>query len=159
MSSNSGLRAIAIFEAAKGILVLAAGVGALRLLNGNAEVFARRIVHHLELDPAGRYTSIILDLAVQVTNTQVWMVTAAAAAYCLVRFFEAYGLWKERAWAEWFAVVGGALYIPFEIKLLISRPNAVKALLLAANVFVVVYIAWILLKKRRKSGEASSSNG
>ena len=151
MSPNRGLRAIALFEAAKGILVLAAGLGALRLLNGNAEALARRIVHHLQLDPAGRYTTIILDLAAQITNKQVWMVTAAAAAYCLVRFIEAYGLWKERAWAEWFAVVGGALYIPIEVKLLIGRPNAVKALLLAANVLVVVYIAWVLVKKRRKS--------
>ena len=157
MSPNRGLRAIAIFEASKGIVVLAAGVGALRLLNGNAEIFARRIVHHLELDPAGRYTSMVLDVAAQMTNTQVWMVTAAAAAYCLVRLFEAYGLWRERAWAEWFAIVGAALYIPFEIKLLISRPNTVKALLLAANVLLVVYIAWILAKKRRKSGEASAS--
>ena len=157
MTPNRGLRAIALFEAAKGILVLGAGVGALRLLNGNAEVLARRVVHHLELDPAGRYTTIILDLAAQMTNQQVWMVTAGAAAYCLVRFIEAYGLWKERAWAEWFAVVGGALYIPIELKILIGRPNAVKALLLAANVLVVVYIAWLLAKKRRKSGESSGA--
>ena len=150
MSPNRGLRAIALFEAAKGIVVLAAGVGALRLLNGNAEVLAHRIVHHLELDPAGRYTQIILDLAAQLTNKQVWMVTGAAAAYCLVRFIEAYGLWKERAWAEWFAIVGGALYIPIEIKLLISRPNPVKALLLLLNVVVVLYIAWVLIRKRRK---------
>jgi len=100
---------------------------------------------------------MVLDVAAQMTNMQVWMVTGAAAAYCLVRFFEAYGLWKERAWAEWFAVVGGALYIPFEIKLLISRPNMVKALLLAANVLVVVYIAWVLARKRRKAGESSGS--
>ncbi|MCZ7627423.1 MAG: DUF2127 domain-containing protein [Candidatus Methylomirabilis sp.] len=38
-----------------------------------------------------------------------------AAGYASVRFVEAYGLWLERRWAEWFAAVSGGIYIPFEI--------------------------------------------
>jgi len=158
MNPNRGLRAIALFEAAKGIIVFAAGLGALRLLNGNAQYLAERIVRHLQLDPAGRYTRIILELTEQITNKQIWMVTGAAAAYCLVRFVEAYGLWKERAWAEWFAVIGGGLYIPWELHFLIHKPTPLKGLLLGLNVLVVVYVAWVLLKKRSKTNEVSTAS-
>ena len=157
MSPTRGLRAIAIFEATKGVIVFAAGLGALRLLNGNAQYFAERIVRHLQLDPAGRYTRMILEVTEQITDRQIWMVTAAAAAYCLVRFIEAYGLWKEKAWAEWFAVVGGGLYIPWELHILIGHPTLLKALLLALNVLVVVYVAWVLMKKREKTQEVAAS--
>ena len=38
-----------------------------------------------------------------------------ALTYSAIRFTEAYGLWRERRWAEWLSAVSGAIYLPFEI--------------------------------------------
>ncbi len=35
--------------------------------------------------------------------------------YSGARSVEAYGLWFERRWAEWFALISGAIYLPVEI--------------------------------------------
>ena len=35
--------------------------------------------------------------------------------YGTVRFIEAYGLWRERRWAEWLAAGSGGLYLPVEL--------------------------------------------
>ena len=49
------------------------------------------------------------------TDARLWLLAAAATAYALVRGVEAYGLWFERRWAEWFALVSAGLYVPVEI--------------------------------------------
>jgi hypothetical protein len=46
---------VAAFEAAKGLLVLAAGFGLLSLLHKDVQVLAERFVDRLHLNPAKRY--------------------------------------------------------------------------------------------------------
>ena len=70
---------------------------------------------HFHLNAAKDYPSIFLDAARKLTDARRWTLAAMAAAYGTVRFIEAYGLWRERRWAEWLATGSGGLYIPFEI--------------------------------------------
>ena len=51
----------------------------------------------------------------------------AATAYVLVRFTEAYGLWKDRWWGEWLGALSGALYIPFELWHFAHHPSLASA--------------------------------
>ena len=46
------LRAVAVFEAAKGTLVLVTGLGALSFIHHNIQRFAEQLVGHLHLNPA-----------------------------------------------------------------------------------------------------------
>jgi uncharacterized membrane protein (DUF2068 family) len=146
---SRGLHIVAFFEATKGVLVLAAGVGALSLLNRDASRIAENIVRQLQLNPASHYPRIFVQLASQVTNTQLWIVSMLAIFYSAMRFAEAYGLWKNRGWAEWLAVLGGMFYLPFEIAALIKHSTAIKFGLLALNLVVVIYVARVLWIKRR----------
>jgi uncharacterized membrane protein (DUF2068 family) len=75
-------------------------------------------------------------------------VAGTAAVYAVLRFVEAYGLWKARAWAEWIALVSGMLYLPFEIFKLVTRPNIFHVGLLIVNLAVVLYMAYVLLETR-----------
>ena len=100
MGAYSGLRTVAIFEAAKGLLVLGAGLGALELLHTDAQAFAEEIVRHLHLNPARHYLRIFLHLAEQATPAHLWLLAAGALCYALLHFIEAYGLWRERRWAS-----------------------------------------------------------
>src|SRR5438552_7475661 len=105
----TGVRAVALFEAAKGALVLAAGLGLLALIHRDVQAFAERLVRMSHLDPASHYPRIFIDAASHVTSARLWLFAAAAAIYALVRGVEAYGLWMERRWAEWFALISGSL--------------------------------------------------
>lgn len=109
------VRGIALFEASKGALVFLAGFGALSLLHKDIGEIAAELLTHFHLNPAKHYPSIFLDAAGKLTDARLWTLAAMAAVYGTVRFIEAYGLWRERRWAEWLAAGSGGLYIPFEI--------------------------------------------
>ena len=148
-----GIRAIAVFEAAKGLLVLLAGLGLLNLLHRDVQGLAERLVRFSHLNPASKYPQIFLDAAAHTTDARLWWLAAGAGAYAVVRFFEAYGLWHGRAWAEWLALVAGGLYVPVELYHLWHRFSWVKVGLLAANLAVVAYMAYALMHRKQQQRE------
>ena len=66
----------------------------------------------------------------------------------MVHFVEAYGLWKERLWGQWFGAMAGAVYIPFEIRHMIQRPSFTTAAVITFNLAVVVYLGWQFWRRR-----------
>ncbi len=140
----TGVRTVALFEAAKGGIVLVAGCGLLALVNRDAQQSAEHVVRFLHLNPASHYPRIFIEVASQVTNQRLWWLAAAAAAYTVVRGVEAYGLWHERRWAEWFALVAGALYIPIEVYEIVHHVTWFKLAVFAGNVAIVAYMSYAL---------------
>ncbi len=137
MSSFSMIRAVALLEAAKGTLVLLTGFGALSLIHRDAQRFAEQLVEHLHLNPAKHYPQIFIEAAANLTKPRLLVLAIFAAIYGLVRLVEAYGLWFGRRWAEWFAAVSGAIYIPFELYELFHRMSWLSLGALVGNVLVV----------------------
>ena len=69
------------------------------------------------------------------------------AARCFIptiRFAEAAGLWLEKQWAEWFALISGCLYLPIEIYELAHHATPIKWAIFATNLLIVAYLAWLL---------------
>src|SRR4051812_5776293 len=93
-------------------------------------------------NPRGVIPRKFVDAASKVTDGRLWLLAAAAGAYSALRLVEAYGLWYERRWAEWLALVAGGLYIPVEMYELIHRATWLKAALLTTNVAVVLYMIY-----------------
>ncbi|MGH7960463.1 MAG: DUF2127 domain-containing protein [Candidatus Binatia bacterium] len=143
MRLSSTVRAVALLEAAKGALVLLAGFGALSLIHHDAGRLAEQLVGHLHLNPAKHYPRIFIDAAAHLTDARLWVLATLAGAYGLVRFVEAYGLWRGRRWAEWFAAVSGGIYIPFELYELFQ---GVTWLSLVVNVVIVGLMINALLR-------------
>ena len=139
-----GLRTVAVYEAIKGILVLAVGFGLLALIHRDVEALAERLVRHLRFDPASRYPRIFLAAADRVADSKLWFLSFAAVFYSTLRFIEAYGLWLSRRWAEWFALIYCAIYLPVEIYGLWKGVNWVKLLLFVINAGVVIYLGHAL---------------
>ena len=148
-----GIRAIAIFEAAKGALVLLAGFGLLGLLHRDLQALAERLVRFSHLNPASKYPRIFVDASTHVTDAQLWLLAAAAGAYSLVRGFEAYGLWHGRRWAEWLALVAGGLYVPVELYHVWHRFTWLKLLILGANLAVVAVMVYALRHRTKQERE------
>src|SRR5215471_21835247 len=113
--SPVGLKAAALFEALKGVLVILAGVGLLAFVHRDAQAFAERLVVHLHLNPARHYPRVFIEAAGRLTDSNLWLLAAGAFAYSTLRFAEAYGLWRARSWAEWIGIVSGGIYLPLEV--------------------------------------------
>jgi len=149
-ASKGGLRTIAMFEAAKGILVLLAGCGLLTFIHKDLHDAAVHLVRVLHVNPAKHYPSIFIDAANKVTDLQLWMIALSALLYATVRLVEAYGLWKQMQWAEWFGLLSGAMYIPLEILEAAREFTWPRVTILVVNLIVVGYLGDALLKSRKK---------
>jgi len=144
------LRAVASVEFFKGLIVLLAGFGVLSLVHRDAWDVAESFLQWLKVDPDTRYAQVFLNLADQVTDTRLWAVALGAAAYSTLRFAEAYGLWRERAWAEWLAMISGAIYLPFEVYEFARRPDWFRFVILAVNLAVVLYMVYLRVQARTR---------
>jgi uncharacterized membrane protein (DUF2068 family) len=151
-SEAAGVRTVALFEATKGLLVVIAGLGLLALAHRDAQEVAEALVRHLHLNPARHYPRIFIQAAARVNDTRLWFLACGAFVYAAIRFIEAYGLWYMRAWAEWFAIISGAIYLPVEVYELIHRVTPVKAVVLAVNVTIVSYMVWVRFYTGRRPG-------
>ena len=139
-SSKTGIKLIAVFEAIKGVIGLIAGFGILRLMNRDVVVFAEELVGFLHLDSEGSIARRIVETVTKLNPSNLKLFLILSLVYATVRFVEAYGLWRLRAWAEWFAIISGAIYIPIEIYELIQKPTFIRAGILIFNVAIVIYL-------------------
>lgn len=142
----SGLKTIAFLEALKGAaaLLLAIGIHILEGINLHVEVL--KLLTHLHWNADGHYAQMLLHAVDGLTHSSFTLVTVIAVFYALVRFVEAYGLWHEMRWTEWFAFLSGAVYLPFEFYEIIKDPNLVTGAVLGINLIVVAYMYTILKK-------------
>jgi uncharacterized membrane protein (DUF2068 family) len=132
------LRALAVLEAAKGLLVVLAGVGLLRWEDGPQRI-AGMLITHLHLDPARHFTRIFTFLNSHSPSHMRWL-AIGAAAYAAGRLIEAVGLWLDKPWAVWVAVWTAVIYIPFELHSLIRDPNPIALVALVINSAIVLYL-------------------
>lgn len=144
--ATAGLRTVAMFEAAKGALVLLAGFGVFALIHRDAQHVADQLVRHFHLNPAHRFPRIFLHLAGQATPAHLWLLAAGGLCYALLHFLEAYGLWRERRWAEWLAVITSGIYLPIEVWEVSKGLTWPRVTLLVINLAIVLYLARTLAR-------------
>lgn len=144
------MRAIALFEAAKGLAAFAALAGLLDLLHHDVRRLAIELIGRFGLNPEARFPSLLLHYADRLPDANVTHVLALGVGYIAIRLGEAYGLWHDHAWGELLGALSGALYVPFEVTHLVHRPSLVGAAVLAGNVFLVVFLTLQLIRRRRK---------
>lgn len=138
------LRAVASFELAKGLLVLFAAVVVVFMMGRDPGDFADGILRLLHISPDHHFAQLFLDWADTLTDAKLWTVVGVASVYTILRFVEAYGLWYARTWAEWVALISGAIYVPFEIYKLVHRQNLLHISILVINLIIVLYMAYLL---------------
>lgn len=135
------LRAVALFEAVKGFVVLLAGSGVLFLVHRDLQDFADRIVQHSHLNPASRESRILLRALEHATPGRLRWLAAAALVYAAVRLAEAWGLWRAKPWAAWLGVVTAVIYVPFEVESFLRHPRLVPLVALVINLVVIFVLA------------------
>jgi uncharacterized membrane protein (DUF2068 family) len=153
-ASRAGLRVVASFEAFKGVLVLLLLV-ALIAVHNRIEDYAEDLLYHLHIDFDRELAQSFLKAASRINDSRLWTVGVAATFYAMVRFIEAWGLWNRRVWAEWFALLSGALYLPLEMMKVAERATWEHVAILATNVVIVLYMLFIRIRESRSEEPAS----
>jgi uncharacterized membrane protein (DUF2068 family) len=155
-TSAAALRAIATLEALKGIVVLLLGL-ALIFVHRHVEDFTESLLFHLHIDTNRRIGHALMSAASKVSDARLLTILLAATSYALVRFVEGWGLWHRRVWAEWFALLSGTLYLPWEIIRIAERADWERITVLAVNIVIILYMLVIRLREsgafRRRAEE------
>jgi uncharacterized membrane protein (DUF2068 family) len=73
--------------------------------------------------------------------------------YAAVFLVEGVGLLLRRRWAEYLTVIATASLLPLEVYELVERLRATRALIVAANLAIVLYLIARLRVERREDRE------
>ena len=141
--AHPGLRVIALIEAVKGLLALSAA-GGLELIGPvPLKRWVEALIEYFQLDT--RHGAMTW-LANTINPDSVHLAAAAVGAYGVLHMIEAWGLWRDKAWASWLGCIAAAIYLPFDLYALARHPGWIAVAVLAINLLIV----WVLARDLRK---------
>lgn len=135
------LRLIAAERAIRGMLLIAAGAYLFGHLHDDLGKLADRWMRRIELDPNRHFLRRIVERLHHVTTNEVKIFAFAAVCYGVLELVEGVGLWLDKLWAEYLTVIATSLLIPLEVYELAHKPSMWKAIGIAVNILIVVYLA------------------
>jgi uncharacterized membrane protein (DUF2068 family) len=147
-SGSRGLLFIAAFKLAKGLLLLAVGVGALRLLHQDVAVTATHWINALRVDPGNFFIHHLLARLANVDDQKLKEVSFGTFFYAALSLTEGIGLAFRKRWAEYFTTILTASFIPLELWEIHRHLTEAKILILAINIAVLAYLIWELRRPR-----------
>lgn len=150
-SLRAAVKTMALFEALKGVAALMALLGLLSLLHHDLHHLAMELIGHFGLSPDQRYPSLLLDAVDRLNVTPVHTLVLLGGLYAVVRFVEAWGLWLDKSWGEWFGVLASAVYIPFEVRHVMHKSSWQAVLVLVFNLLLVLVLLARLMQRRKEA--------
>jgi uncharacterized membrane protein (DUF2068 family) len=150
---------VALIEAVKGVAVLLL-MFLIFAVHSQLEDIAENLLYHLHMDPDKRAAQAFLHAASKLSDTRLLTIAAMAVSYSTVRFIESWGLWHRRVWAEWFALLSGGLYLPWEVAKLVEHQTTMHVLILLGNLIVVGYMLYVRIvsvRPAKRDGEETES--
>jgi uncharacterized membrane protein (DUF2068 family) len=149
-----GLLLVGLFKLSKAIFFTAVGAGALDLMNKNISDVVLRVIDALRIDPERRFVGILMEHVGLIQPHDLRRAGILSFLYAVVCVVEGTGLMLEKRWAEYFTVILTASGLPWEGYELVEKYSPYKVGLLVINLAVLLYLLWIL-KKRREEGDPS----
>ncbi len=139
------LRLIAIDRAVHFLVLGALAVLAFTLASHRASL--RRLVDRLNSFFYGTNTGSkphgfihTVEHLLTLDTTTMRLIGLAAAAYALLEGAEAYGLWRQRRWAEYLTFVATTLFVPYEVYDLLKGVTFIRAGAFVINLAILVYL-------------------
>ena len=149
-TAATGILLIGIFKLVKGLLLVAVGIGALKLLHKDIAEVVDHWVTVLRVDPDNDFIHRILVKVLAVTPKQLEELSIGTFFYASLLLTEGVGLLMRQHWAEYFTVITTAVFIPLELYELAKHFTLMKVVVLAINVAIV----WYLVNRVRGRGHA-----
>jgi uncharacterized membrane protein (DUF2068 family) len=136
------LRLIAFFKVLKATLLVAAGIGALGLLNPETAKAITRWATALAADRHYHLLDTLVTYVVDVDERTLRLLSIGSFLYAMLFYTEGFGLFFDRLWAEYLTIATTAGLIPFEVFELSRRITPLKIQVLVANLLIVAYLVW-----------------
>jgi len=150
--TSVALRTMAMFEVTKAATVLVFACGLFHLMHENLDDVAKRVVQMLHVNPEGKLSNLFVELANHSSDRNLWVLALGlgTVAYASVRLTGAYGLWREREWAQWFSLLSTALYLPPELYWMLGYPSWLKCAVLVSNIVIFLFMLSLCVYTRSR---------
>jgi uncharacterized membrane protein (DUF2068 family) len=146
--SDAAILWIGIFKLTKGLLLVAVGVGALRLLHRDVGEVVNRWVNILRVDPDNRFIHRMLVKVFAVSPKQLRELSVGTFFYASLLLTEGIGLLARKHWAEYFTVITTAALIPLELYEIAHKVTVTKIVVTLLNAAIVWYLV-LRIRERR----------
>jgi uncharacterized membrane protein (DUF2068 family) len=140
---------IAAFKLFKGLVLLAVGIGALKLLDKGVATELYRWANAFRVDPNNQYFQRLLARFSILDEKKLRELSVGTFFYSALLLTEGTGLMFRKRWAEYFTIIATSSFIPLEVYELIRRTSFVRGIVLLLNVAAVVYLAINLRREHR----------
>ena len=152
--NNRWLELIAAYKLLQALLLVAVGVGALRLLHKDVSDILGNVIHALHFNPEWHFVSFLLDKSALVNDHRLREFSVFMFCYAALGVIEGAGLLLEKAWAEYLTAIITASFLPLEIIELLHRFTWLRVGLFIANLAVLVYLVAHLIYRKSSSRPA-----
>lgn len=142
---------IGLFKLMKAALLIAAGIGAIKLLHKDLAETVTHWVQVLRVDPDNRYVHGFLVRIFRVTPKQLRELSVGTFFYAGLFLTEGLGLLSRKHWAEYFTIVTTGLLIPLELYEMARHFTITKLVVTVVNVLIVWYL---VARVRSRSGKS-----
>jgi len=146
-SGNGLIRLIAVFKLLKAGLLVAIGIGILKVMEDGNGILDRWIAA-VGLNPGDHFVNHALSKASSIAPDKLEALGIVSFIYAALFLTEGIGLWMLKRWAEWFTIVITASLIPVEIYEIFHHTTASKVIVLVVNIAVLVYLILRVRKER-----------
>lgn len=144
---NKSLKAIATLKALRGCIALVIGIFLVQTSQNSKGLVWIKHPTLRALSESDPFLQQLVKFFTEFSQTQILHLGLLTICLGILRWVEAGGIWANKSWAQWIAVLTGFVYIPFEINALTLKFSWVMVLILIINLFVVIYLLSILSKK------------
>jgi uncharacterized membrane protein (DUF2068 family) len=142
---------IGLFKLFKALLLIAAGIGAIKLLHKDLAGTVMHWVQVLRVDPDNRYIHGILVRIFRVTPKQLRELSLGTFIYAGLFLTEGFGLLLRKHWAEYFTIITTGLFIPLELYEVARHFTVTKVVVTAINVLIVWYLVVRVRSRSKRS--------
>ena len=140
---------IAVFKLIKSILLVAAGIGALRLLHRDVADVVERWIDVLRVDPDNRLVHSVLVKVLTVNDRSLKEISAGTFAYAALFLTEGTGLLLRKRWAQYFTIIVTTSFLPVEVYEFARHASVAKLLVILLNVAIIGYLV-VRLRRENK---------
>jgi uncharacterized membrane protein (DUF2068 family) len=147
MGKDRWITLIGLLKLFKGVLLLASGIGLLKLLHRDVRDFVVQWINILHFDPDNRHIQQVLAKASIVDARRLKeLISVGSFFYAALLLTEGTGLLTGKRWAKYFSIIVTGSFIPLEVWELLKRFSVAKSIVILLNVAIV----WYLITRLRR---------
>ena len=132
----------------KAALLIALGIGAIKLLHRDLAETLNDWIDLLRVDPDNRIIHWILNKLLAISPNQLKAASVGTFIYAAVLLTEGIGLLLRKRWAEYLTIVATSGLIPVELYEIARHVTVSRIGVLAVNLAIVAYLIWEVRRSR-----------